>query len=135
MHWNSEYVDITISPIGPYTVIARNTNHVSNDKKYLDFSTALTLTSDGTGSSTFYINISEFNPGMSRFDLYLYDSSRVYVASDFENLIESEPSGKGQPASLKAKAIYGTNLGKDMQYYIADNYSFKKDNNKYNMQG
>ena len=74
---------------------------------------------------------------MSRFDLYLYDNERVYVASDFENLqsIDNKFYEEGDPSQLKDINIQGYGLGEKMRYYIAPNYGFKKDDKIYNMQG
>jgi hypothetical protein len=103
--------------------------------------TPIELSKDGVDLTNTRLDLHEFNPGMSRFDLYLYDSSRVYVASDFESLIESEPSSKDKPydgtkhSELKYLNKTGTGLGADMTYCAADNFSFKKDGKIYNMQG
>lgn len=124
---------LTVKRIGVYSVVSAWDE--DNEKVYISFGDEEVKTYKESAGFSWHVN--QIGVGMSRFDLYLYDSNRVYVASDFENLqsIDNEFYEEGDPSQLKDIDIQGYGLGEKMRYYIAPNYGFKKDDKTYNMQG
>ena len=130
---------LTVKRTGIYSVVSAWDE--DNEKIYISFNDGELKTYKE--SAGFNWHVDQIGVGVSRFDLYLYDNNRVYVASDFENLIESEPSSKGKPYNEKGHSELkyptphrtGSGLGENMEYYLVDNFSFKKDGKIYNMQG